>query len=123
MPGLSERYPDGQLFAVFEPRSATACRNIHQEAYTQAFDAADVILLAPLGRSNIPESERLDIPRLTQDLKARGKEAMSLESVMQIVDRLAAQAVRGDTVALLSNGSFGGIGPLLAEALEKRAAE
>jgi UDP-N-acetylmuramate: L-alanyl-gamma-D-glutamyl-meso-diaminopimelate ligase len=115
--GLRERYPDGQLFAVFEPRSATACRNIHQEAYTEAFDAADVVLLAPLGRSNIPENERLDVGQLTRDLGRRGKVAANVESVSAILDRLGAEAKSGDTVALLSNGSFGGIGPLLLQRL------
>jgi UDP-N-acetylmuramate: L-alanyl-gamma-D-glutamyl-meso-diaminopimelate ligase len=39
--------PGGALWVVFEPRSATACRALHQEAYARAFDAADHVLLAP----------------------------------------------------------------------------
>ncbi len=118
--GLRERYPNGKLFAVFEPRSATACRNIHQAAYTEAFDAADVILIAPLGRSNIPEADRLDVERLTRELNARNKAAANADSVTDIVERLAAEARSGDTIALLSNGSFGGIGPMLLEKIERR---
>jgi UDP-N-acetylmuramate: L-alanyl-gamma-D-glutamyl-meso-diaminopimelate ligase len=107
--GLRHRHRDGQLIAVFEPRSATACRNIHQEAYAQAFDAADVILLAPLGRRLIPEHERLDLEQLASDLRARGKDASLCSSVDEMVNAVADKARSGDAVAVLSNGDFGGI--------------
>src|SRR5690606_12221821 len=55
---MRARHPDGALIAAFEPRSATACRAMHQHAYEHAFHAADLAILAPLGRSNVPESER-----------------------------------------------------------------
>ena len=38
---LKAKHPRGRLWAVFEPRSATACRAIHQTAYESAFGAAD----------------------------------------------------------------------------------
>src|SRR5690606_16786451 len=44
--GLRHRHQGGRLIAVFEPRSATACRNLHQTNYTHAFDAAEVVVLA-----------------------------------------------------------------------------
>ena len=34
---LKARHPAGQLWAVFEPRSATACRALHQHEYVAAF--------------------------------------------------------------------------------------
>ncbi len=110
---LRARHPGGALWVVFEPRSATACRALHQEAYARAFDAADRVLMAPLGRTNVPEGERLDVARLARDL---GPKASAMESVDAIVARLVAEARPGDTVALLSNGAFGGIhARLLAE--------
>jgi len=66
---LRARHAEGALWAVFEPRSATACRAIHQEAYARAFGAASRVVFAPLGRSDIPEPERLtgdDHDRQTQ---------------------------------------------------------
>jgi UDP-N-acetylmuramate: L-alanyl-gamma-D-glutamyl-meso-diaminopimelate ligase len=109
---LRALHPGGRLWVVFEPRSATACRALHQEAYARAFDAADRVLLAPLGRTNVPEGERLDVDRLARDL---GPKATAMESVDAIVERLVAEARSGDTIALLSNGAFGGIhGRLLA---------
>jgi UDP-N-acetylmuramate: L-alanyl-gamma-D-glutamyl-meso-diaminopimelate ligase len=117
--GLRARHPDGRLFAVFEPRSATACRAIHQADYPAAFDAADVVLLAPLGRANLAPEERLDTEQVASDLQARGKVATRFENVDAIIDALAADARQGDTIVLLSNGAFGGIHDRLVIALER----
>ena len=111
---LRARHPTGTLWAVFEPRSATACRAVHQEAYAHAFDAADRVLLAPLGRANITPAERLDLERLVRDL---GERAAAAPNVEAIVARIAREARQGDTVALLSNGVFGGIHQKLISAL------
>ena len=116
---LRARHPSGKLFAVFEPRSATACRRMHQEEYARAFDVADEILLAPLGRSNLPPEEALDLVKLASDLNAHGKSAHTLASVDAIVDRLGKEVGKGDVVALLSNGAFGGIYGKLLERLAR----
>jgi UDP-N-acetylmuramate: L-alanyl-gamma-D-glutamyl-meso-diaminopimelate ligase len=101
---------------AFEPRSATACRALHQRDYERAFGAADRVLLAPLGRTNVPEGERLDLARLASAL---GPKASAAADVAAIVEAIAGQARAGDTIALLSNGAFGGI----YEALVRRLAE
>ncbi len=111
---LRARHPEGALWAVFEPRSATACRALHQAPYARAFGAATRVVFAPLGRSDIPEAERLDLDRLVREL---GEKARAAPSVDAIVATLAAEARPGDTVALLSNGAFGGIYDRLREAL------
>jgi UDP-N-acetylmuramate: L-alanyl-gamma-D-glutamyl-meso-diaminopimelate ligase len=114
---LRAKHPSGKLFAVFEPRSATACRALHQAAYAEAFRAADRVVIAPLGRANIPEGERLDVPRLVQALGAAGTRAEAPSDVAAIVAGLAGAAHEGDTIALLSNGAFGGIHQKLIDAL------
>jgi len=116
---LRSRHPTGKLFAVFEPRSATACRRMHQDEYTRAFECADEVLLAPLGRSNLPAEEALDLARLESDLNARGKAARALPNVAAIVDYLAMNVIPGSVVALLSNGAFGGIHAKLLERLSR----
>jgi UDP-N-acetylmuramate: L-alanyl-gamma-D-glutamyl-meso-diaminopimelate ligase len=116
---LRALHPKGTLWVAFEPRSATACRALHQDDYARAFDAADRVLLAPLGRTNIPEGERLDVERLARDL---GPKARALPTVDAIVEELAAEARAGDTIALLSNGSFGGAHEKLLSALARRPA-
>ncbi len=117
--GLRARHPQGALFAVFEPRSATACRAIHQTAYAGAFSSASHVIIAPVGRDNIPEGERLDVERIVQQLRAQGQWARSPESVEAIMEELVREARPGDTIALLSNGAFGGIYGRLLEALER----
>jgi UDP-N-acetylmuramate: L-alanyl-gamma-D-glutamyl-meso-diaminopimelate ligase len=111
---LKSRHPKGQLWAVFEPRSATACRNIHQTEYETAFGAADHVLFAPLGRTNIPEAERLDIAKIAKAIGPRAEAAASVEAIL---DALTKNAKPGDVIALLSNGAFGGIHQKLLTAL------
>ena len=117
--GLRSRHPEGALFAVFEPRSATACRALHQEAYASAFSMASHVVIAPVGRDNIPEPERLDVTRIVSELDQRGQWARNPESVDAIIELLVQEARPGDTIALLSNGAFGGIHHKLREALER----
>jgi UDP-N-acetylmuramate: L-alanyl-gamma-D-glutamyl-meso-diaminopimelate ligase len=117
---LRAKHPVGKLFAVFEPRSATACRALHQTAYGDAFRAADHVMIAPLGRANIPAEERLDVPRLVEALGRTGTRADAPPDVEAIVASLAAGARAGDTIALLSNGAFGGIHQKLLDALGRR---
>ncbi len=115
---LKSRHPQGRLWAIFEPRSATACRAMHQEAYARAFDAADVVVLAPLGRMPVGESnDALDLAKLASDLGAKASVAAALGD---IPPRVARDAAPGDTVALLSNGAFGGVPRQVLAALESR---
>ena len=116
---LRTKHPRGALFAVFEPRSATACRSIHQEAYARAFDAADHVIFAPLGRTNIPEAERLDLVQLARAIGAKARAESDLDAILA---RLASEARAGDTIALLSNGAFGGLHTRLLRALEAPSA-
>ncbi len=106
--GLRARHPEGRLFAVYEPRSATACRALHQQAYIEAFEAATDVVLAPLGRS-VAVGEALDLERLVRELKLRGGRAATPPSNDAILALIVDEARPGDTVVLLSNGAFGGI--------------
>jgi UDP-N-acetylmuramate: L-alanyl-gamma-D-glutamyl-meso-diaminopimelate ligase len=116
---LRRKHPGHRLIAVFEPRSATACRNIHQAAYVHAFDAADVVILAPLGRTNVPEGERLDTKRLALEI---GDKAIACDSVDVIVPEIVGRRLGpGDVVAVLSNGAFGGLHEKLLQALQPSA--
>lgn len=103
---LRSRHPSGTLWAVFEPRSVTACRNIHQHEYATAFSVADRVLFAPLGRTNIPESERLDVAKIAAEIGATASAAATVDAIIETIVR---EARPGDVIALLSNGAFGGI--------------
>jgi UDP-N-acetylmuramate: L-alanyl-gamma-D-glutamyl-meso-diaminopimelate ligase len=117
---IRSRHNSGALYAVFEPRSATASRNLHQGDYPAAFRAADVTLLAPVGRADIAESERLDVSKIVADINAQGGRAELPGSVDAIVQFLAADTKAGDTVLIMSNGGFGGIHEKLLTALTQR---
>jgi len=132
--GLRARHKMGKLIAIFEPRSATACRGLHQHAYERAFDAASHVLLAPVGRSELPEDERLDVVMLAHDINERGAAwsvrsspfgmgpvAWALHDVDSIILKALSLAEPGDTIAILSNGAFGGIHGKLLSALAPAA--
>src|SRR5205085_4086547 len=87
---IRARYPKGRLIAIFEPRTATSARKFFQHAYAEAFDQADEIIIAGVGRKELAEAERLDIEQLARDIAGRGKPAWSIGDVDQIVRQLAA---------------------------------
>jgi UDP-N-acetylmuramate: L-alanyl-gamma-D-glutamyl-meso-diaminopimelate ligase len=119
--GLRARHPGGKLVAVFEPRSATASRKTHEDAYIEAFDAADAVWLAPVGRKEIASSERLDTAAVAQALRARGTAAEAPADHDALLAGLLAQLGPGDLAVLMSNGDFAGLHDRLIAALTLRA--
>ena len=103
--GFRERVT-GRLIAVFEPRSATASRRLHQETYPDAFAPADVSILAPVGRSELAEDEKLDTEAIAETIRERGSQAQACASVDEVVEVAAAEAKPGDTIVVMSNGRF-----------------
>jgi len=100
---------DGRLWAVFEPRSATSCRRVFQQAYAEALAGADEVLVAPVFRSALPAAERLSETQLVADLLAAGTPARHLETIEAIGDTIVGEARAGDRIVLMSNGDFGGL--------------
>ncbi|MFZ1863463.1 MAG: Mur ligase family protein [Polyangiales bacterium] len=96
----------GRLIAVFEPRSATASRKLHQDTYAAAFAPADMSILAPVGRSEIPATEKLDTRAIADQLAATGRQAIACTSTDEAIARAAAEAKPGDTIVVMSNGRF-----------------
>jgi len=101
-------HPDSRIAAAFEPRSATACRTLHQKQYVTSFDAVDLAVIAPVAR-DLPEDEKLDTPSLEKDLKERGVESIAADSIDAVVNILRQWSREEDVIAVLSNGSFGGL--------------
>jgi UDP-N-acetylmuramate: L-alanyl-gamma-D-glutamyl-meso-diaminopimelate ligase len=115
--GLRNARPDARIWAVFEPRSASSCRRVFQDDFAHAFAGADEVVIAPIFRSTLPESERLSISQLVHDLRAQGQSAREAESIDDIVSGIARGHRQGDLVVLMSNGGFGGIHQKLLRAL------
>ncbi len=115
--------PDGRLWAVFEPRSATSCRRIFQQDFTRAFaeSPADEIIVASVFRAALPEAERLSVDDLVADLGRQGRRARHVASVPAIVDVIGAEARDGDLVVIMSNGGFDGLHDKLLARLREAA--
>ena len=74
-------------------------------------------MLAPVGRAELAEDERLDVAQVVRDVRTRGRRAAGPLPIDDIVAQVAREARSGDAVVLLSNGAFGGIHARLATAL------
>src|SRR5206468_8196929 len=113
-----DRYGSRRLWAVFEPRTNTTRRSVFQEEYARSFDDADRIVVAAVDHpERAPQGSRFSVERLVSDLKERGKDALYLPSVPDIVAHLAREAQREDIVLVMSNGAFGGLHDKLLAAL------
>ncbi|QSQ17485.1 UDP-N-acetylmuramate:L-alanyl-gamma-D-glutamyl-meso-diaminopimelate ligase [Myxococcus landrumensis] len=121
---IHHRYPERRLWAIFEPRSNTSRRNIHQEDYAHAFTgAARASLKVPERHDKVPVGEELDVPRLVKDLQAQGIAAEGSTDVQSLVDLVARESRAGDILLVMSNGAFGGFIEKLLVALRARAGE
>ncbi|MGB5810454.1 MAG: Mur ligase family protein [Polyangiales bacterium] len=96
----------GRVIAIFEPRSATASRQLHQDAYPDALAAADIAILAPVGRTGIPGDEQLDTRAIAAQLNSHGKIARACETVAEVVSTAIDSAQEDDVVVVMSNGRF-----------------
>lgn len=119
--GMRAKHPESKIIAIFEPRSATASRNLHQAEYAPALASADRVLLAPVGRPEIPDEERLDTHAIAQTLSSGGVPAEAAPSVDSIIETVSREAEPGDVVVVMSNGAFGGIHGRLLVALSTSA--
>jgi UDP-N-acetylmuramate: L-alanyl-gamma-D-glutamyl-meso-diaminopimelate ligase len=115
------RFPEGRLWAIFEPRTNTSRRDLFQRDYALAFDGASRIVVAAVDHpEKAPEGHRLDVERLTSDLRERGLEALHVPEAEAIAAHVIAQSRPGDVVLVMSNGSFGGVHQKILDGLAVR---
>ena len=117
---LRLRYPGRRLRAVFEPRSNTSRRRVFEHEFGEALARADeVVLAAVFAKANdpIPENERLLPESIVAQVARRGIPAQTIDGVQPIRDYLVGSARSGDVIVIMSNGSFGGLPRLVADAL------
>jgi UDP-N-acetylmuramate: L-alanyl-gamma-D-glutamyl-meso-diaminopimelate ligase len=110
-------HPGARIWAIFEPRSASSCRRLFQDAFAASFAAADEVVIAQVYRAELPPDERLSPERLVEDLVSAGRRARFVPDVDGIVGMLAREVRDGDIVVAMSNGGFGGIHAKLLAAL------
>ncbi len=115
--GLRAANPHRRIWAIFEPRSASSSRRVFQREFAKAFGPADEVVIAPVFRATLPETERLSPQELVADLKNSGQRARCAASIDDIVATIARERKDGDLVVFMSNGGFGGIHRKMLEAL------
>ena len=119
--GIRQRYAARRLWAVFEPRSNTSRRNIHQMEYTTAFDGASrASIRIPEPHDKVPVEEQLDIGAVVTALRSKGIDAVASPDTEVLVRQVIAEAQVGDVVLVMSNGAFGGFIPTLLDGLRHR---
>ncbi|MCR4439375.1 MAG: UDP-N-acetylmuramate:L-alanyl-gamma-D-glutamyl-meso-diaminopimelate ligase [bacterium] len=119
--GVRALQPGASIWALYEPRTATARRKVFQKEFAQSFAAAEHVVVAPVHRPDKVRPEELfSVPELVADLRARGKDAYHFPEVDAIVTFVAAHARPGDVIVTLSNGDFEGIPDKLKTALERK---
>ena len=115
------RYPERRLWAVFEPRSNTSRRNIHQSEYASAFaGAARASIRIPEPHDKVPIDEQLDIEKLNTALRTQGMDANASRDTDVLINGVITESKPGDVILVMSNGAFGGFIPTLLEGLRTR---
>jgi UDP-N-acetylmuramate: L-alanyl-gamma-D-glutamyl-meso-diaminopimelate ligase len=110
-----------RLWAIFEPRSNTSRRKVHQQAFVEALAHADLAVIAGVDNpEKVPEAQRLSPERVATQLAERGRDARFIERVDDIVADVVSRAKPGDVLLVMSNGAFGGIHGKLLAALAER---
>jgi len=117
---VRERYPEGRIWAVFEPRSQTCRRRVFEQAFIESFDPADKTVIARVfGSSSLEPEDTLSPDRVVEGIRGRGKDAFTFGSTDEIVSFLGGELRSGDQVVIMSNGGFDNIHNKLLERLRK----
>ena len=107
---LRNRYPKQRIWAVYEPRTASAKRKVFEEEYVQAFAAADRVILTPLHLpEKVPQNERLSVENITAQLTRKKIPNWILPPNSDMLDFLKSHLDSNDIVLFMSNGDFHGI--------------
>jgi UDP-N-acetylmuramate: L-alanyl-gamma-D-glutamyl-meso-diaminopimelate ligase len=112
-------HPGRRVWAVFEPRSASSCRRVFQDAFARAFARADESIIAKVFRSTLPDDQRLSVEQLVEDVRREGRPARTYPDTDAIIDTIVREHQPGDVVLIMSNGGFDGIHRRLVTALQQ----
>jgi UDP-N-acetylmuramate: L-alanyl-gamma-D-glutamyl-meso-diaminopimelate ligase len=108
--GLRERYPHRRIICLFEPRSVSSRRKIFEQAYSESFNAANIIgICAPKFRENDDPKDFVDIHHIVECLNASGKKAYASDKTHVLLEILSDTLIDQDIIVTMSNASFDGI--------------
>lgn len=118
--GARIRFPNCRIWAIFEPRTASAKRKVFESTYYHAFDEADQVIFAAMHRPDkVPAAERMSISNIIEALRVRTIPARAVTHNEELLDLLPPEARPGDVFIFMSNGSFDTIPDRFVEALTK----
>jgi UDP-N-acetylmuramate: L-alanyl-gamma-D-glutamyl-meso-diaminopimelate ligase len=100
----------GRLFAVFEPRSATMKRGVHQETLAASFQAADRCFLFQPAQLDWDLHQVMDQQKVAYEVFA---------CTQALADSVITHAAADDVIVIMSNGSFDGLHDYLMKELRK----
>lgn len=102
----------GRLIALFEPRSNTMKMGTLAQALPASFDRADAVFCYTAGIAwNVRDT-----------LGSLGERLHVNANLPELVQAVVSTVQPGDWIVAMSNGSFGGVHPLLLDALAQRSA-
>ncbi len=119
--GIIQKYEGRRLIVVFEPRTNTTTRNIFQDQLAHSFGGAHTVIIGPTNRpERYTDSERLNIPKLISDLASQSIQCFAVEQALSqskwgeaVVIHLESMIQPNDVIAVMSNGSVGGLREIL----------
>jgi UDP-N-acetylmuramate: L-alanyl-gamma-D-glutamyl-meso-diaminopimelate ligase len=118
---VKARHPGRRVWGIFEPRSWTCRRNVHQAALGEALAEADAVVLTPVYQpEKVADDVRLDPGAVVAAIRAAGRKATLEDDAPAVAVRVGNEAEAGDVVVVMSNGGFGGVHELILDRLSKR---
>ena len=109
---------ENRVIAVVQPHRYTRLANL-MEDFQQAFNDADMVLVAPVYPAGEPPIEGVDAEALVEGLKRRGhRSAATVADAAALAEALAAVAQPGDMVVCLGAGDITKWAAGLASAIE-----
>lgn len=112
--GARGRYPGQRVWALFEPRSISSARKEFEEGYKAAFREADRVIIGPVFHKGRYETrygldKMMSVDAIVDSLNRNEIEARQIDDFDEIAKVVAAGAVEGDVVIVMSSGAFGGV--------------
>jgi len=106
----AQRFPGRRLVVAFEPRSLTAGRAEFLPAYEQAFQRAQVVVLAPVfHRQRLAPDQLLDRQALVARLREKAVHAVAVEEGEDTLEVVCSLLAPGDVFIAMSSGDFGAL--------------
>lgn len=118
------RWPGRRLWAILEPRSNSMRRKVFEQTLPAALALADRVVLGGVFRAQqLGDENRLEPEAVAESVRAIGKSARVFPNAEAIAEQLSAEAMPGDVLLVMSNGSFDGLCEKLLNKLVPTGAE